>query len=241
MFSRPLLKQIIHSNLKLFMIFAGVQALLIAILMLVYPSSFGTLTVFSGRHFFELLAPIFTMIYLIITGNRMIAGQVDKGSLSYTLSTPITRTQVTFTNALFLAGSLVLMYAVIAVVGVVVAAVAQPGLLDNAALFRLSLGEFSLQFTISGIVFCSSCIFNRTSRAMIFGVGLPVLFFASNIIAGITEDLSFFKYFSLFSLVNTQSVIDGLSYALGFIVLIVIGVLLYIVGMKVFKEKDLPL
>jgi ABC-2 type transport system permease protein len=129
----------------------------------------------------------------------------------------------------------------IAGVGVGVAAIAQPGLLDNAALFRLSLGEFSLQLAISGIVFCASCIFNRTSRAMIFGVGLPVLFFVSNIIAGITEDLGFFKYFSLFSLFNTQSVINGLSYALGFIVLVVIAVVLYVAGMKVFKEKDLPL
>jgi ABC-2 type transport system permease protein len=241
MISRPLLKQIIHSNLKLFLIFTGIQSLLIAILMVVYPPGFGTLTVFTGRHFFELLAPIFTMVYLIIAGNRLIAGQIDKGSLSYTLSTPITRTQVTFTNALFLAGSLVLMYAVFIVVGIVVASLAQPGLMDNGAWLKLNLGGFLLQFAIGSIVYCSSCIFNRTSRAMIFGVGLPVLFFASNIIAGITEDLGFFKYFSLFSLFRPETVINGQNYTTGYIVLAVVAVILYITGIKVFKEKDLPL
>ena len=56
----------------------------------------------------------------------MIAGQVDKGSMGYTLSSPVTRTQITFTNALFLAGSLVLMYALIAAFGIGIGAIVQP-------------------------------------------------------------------------------------------------------------------
>ncbi len=241
MISKPLLKQILHSNLKLFLIFSGAQALLIAILMLVYTPSLGPLTEFAGGHFFALLGPIFAMIYLIIMGNRMIAGQVDKGSMSYILSTPITRTQVTFTNALVMAGSLVLMYAIVAGVGIGAGAIAQPGFMDNGTILKLSLGEFALQLAISAIVFCSSCIFNRSSRSMIFGIGLPVLFFVTNILAGVATGLEFMKYLSLFTLFDTKSIIGGGSYAFSFIILTGVAAVLYTAGMKVFKEKDLPL
>jgi ABC-2 type transport system permease protein len=241
MISKPLLKQIVKSNLKLFLIFAAVQALLLSILMIVYTPSLGPLIEFAGNHFFALLAPIFTTIYLIIIGSRLIVGQVDKGSLGYTLSNPITRTQLTLTSALFLAGSLALMYVLIAGIGVVAAAIAQPDILDNGALLRLALGEFSLQLAISGIVFCASCIFNRSSRSLIIGAGLPILFFAANLLAVVSAGLNFFKYFSLMTLFNAASIIGGEGYAFNFVILAVIAIILYLAGMKVFKEKDLPL
>jgi ABC-2 type transport system permease protein len=241
MISKPLLKQIIKSYYKLFLIFTGVQSLLIAILMIVYSTSLGTLIDFAGSHFFLMLAPVFTMIYLIIVGTGMIAGQVDKGSMGYILSNPITRTQVTFTNALFLVGSLVLMYGVIAGIGIGAGAIAQPGALDNGAILRLSLGEVALQCAISGIVFCASCIFNRSSRALIFGAGLPIIFYAANLLAAISKDLVFFKYFSLLTMFDAKSIISGQGYALNFIILAGIAVVLYIAGMKYFKEKDLPI
>jgi ABC-2 type transport system permease protein len=201
----------------------------------------STLIKFISNQYFGMFALIFSMIYLIIVGNRLIAGQVDKGNMAYNLSTPVTRTQVTRTYALFLAGSLALMFALIAGVGVGVAAITQPGVLDNAAFLRLTLGEYLLQLAISGIVFCASCIFNRSSRSLSFGAGLPILFFATNLLAGISKDLDFLKYFSLITLFDTDSLINGEGYAIKLIVLAVMAIALYIIGIKVFKEKDLPL
>jgi ABC-2 type transport system permease protein len=241
MFSKPLMKQIIKSNLKLFLIFTGVLCLLISLLMIVYTPSLGTFIDFAGMHFFVMLAPIFSMIYVIIIGTRMIAGQVDKGSMGYILSSPVTRTQVTFTNALFLAGSLVVMYALIAVFGIGTGAIVRPGELDNGAIIGLSLGAVVLQLAISGIVFCASCIFNRTSRSLIFGAGLPIIFYASNLLATASTSLAFFKYFSLLTLFDAKAIISGQSYALNFFILAVTAVILYAIGIKVFKEKDLPL
>jgi ABC-2 type transport system permease protein len=241
MISKPLIKQILKSNLKLFLIFTGALCLLISLLMIMYTPNLGTLIDFAGIHFYVMLAPIFSMIYAIIIGTRMIAGQVDKGSMGYTLSNPVTRTQVTFTNALFLAGSLVLMYALIAGVGIVVGAIVHPGELDNSAIIGLSLGAVALQLAISSIVYCSSCIFNRTSRSLIFGAGLPIIFYAANLLTTVSEGLAFFKYFSLLTLFDAEAIIGRQSYALNFFVLAGIAVVLYAAGMKVFKEKDLPL
>jgi ABC-2 type transport system permease protein len=129
----------------------------------------------------------------------------------------------------------------IAGVGVGVAAITQPGVLDNAAFLRLTLGEYLLQLAISGIVFCASCIFNRSSRSLSFGAGLPILFFATNLLAGMSKGLDFLKFFSLITLYDTDSIISGEGYAIKFIVLAVVAIVLFIIGIKVFKEKDLPL
>lgn len=260
MISKPLLIQTIKSNFKLFLIITVVLCGLISIVMTVFTPStmesinkssgnlpfnplgdISTLINFLSNQYFGMFALIFSMIYLIVVGNRLIAGHVDKGDMAYNLSTPVTRTQVTSTYALFLVGSLTLMFALIAVVGMSIAVIVQPGVLDNQAFLMLIVGEYLLQLAIGGIVFCASCIFNRSSRSLSFGAGLPILFFATNLLAGMSKDLGFLKYFSLFTLFDTKSIIGGQGYVVKFIVLGVIAVMLYIIGMKVFKEKDLPL
>jgi ABC-2 type transport system permease protein len=260
MISKPLFIQTIKSNIKLFLIITAVLCGLISIVMTVFTPStmesinsssqnlpfnplgdISSLINFISNQYFGMFALIFSMIYLIIVGNRLIVGQVDKGNMTYYLSTPITRTQVTSTYALFMVGSLTLMFALVAGVGMAVAAIMQPDVLDNAAFLRLTFGEYLLQLAISGIVFCASCIFNRASRSLSFGAGLPILFFATNLLAGMSKDLDFLKYLSLITLFDTDSIISGEGYAIKLIVLAGIAVVLYILGMKVFKEKDLPL
>jgi ABC-2 type transport system permease protein len=260
MISKPLLKQAIKSNFKLFLIFTAVLCGLLSIIITVFTPgtiesinnsggnmSFNpvgdifTLISFLSNQYFGMMALLLPMIYVITVGNRLVAGQVDKGNMAYNLSTPVTRTQVSTTYALFLAGSLALMFAFIAGVGVGVAAIVQPGVLDEAAFLRLTFGEYLLQFAISGIVFCASCIFNRSSRSLIFGAGLPILFFVTNLLSVMSKDLEFLKYFSLITLFDTEAIISGQGYALGLVVLAGVAVVLYAVGMKVFKEKDLPL
>ena len=59
----------------------------------------STLIDFIANQYFGMMALILPMIYVITVGNKMIAGQVDRGSMAYNLSAPVTRTQVTFTNA----------------------------------------------------------------------------------------------------------------------------------------------
>jgi ABC-2 type transport system permease protein len=260
MISIPLLKQTIKSNFKLLLIFTAVLCVLLSIIMTVFTPStmesinsasgnlpfnplgnISTLINFLANQYFGMFAFIFPMIYLIMVGNRMIAGQVDRGSMAYNLSTPITRTQITFTNALFLAGSLILMFVLVAGVGVGVASIVQPNVLNNEVFLHLTIGEYLLQFAISGIVFCASCVFNRSNHSLVVGAGLPILFFTTNLLAGMSKDLEFLRHFSLITLFDTNSIINGQNYIVKLIVLAATAIILYAIGMKVFKEKDLPL
>lgn len=260
MFSKPLLKQTIKSNFKLFALITSVLCLLITIIMSVFvPSTIerikdasanapinplgdiSTLIAFIANQFYSMMAIIFPMIYLIITGNKLIAGQVDKGSMACNLSTPTTRTQITSTSALYLIGSLAIMFGLISVIGVSVASIVQPNVLDCSAFLMLTLGCFLLQFTISGIAFFASCIFNNSSKSLAIGAGLPLAFFAFKLVSGMSDKLEFLKYISINTLFDTKAIIDGKDYAVKLIILAAIGVVLYVSGIKVFRKKDLPL
>ena len=201
----------------------------------------STLLSFVANQYFNMMALIFPMLYLIIAGNKLIAGQVDKGSMAYNLSTPTTRTQITGTSALFLVGSLAAMFGLIAAVGCGVAATAQPGGLDYGKFLLLTLGAFLLQFAFSGITFLSSCIFNHSGKSLALGAGFPLAFFACHLLSQMSKSLTFFKYFSLITLFDANAIIRGEGFIIKLTVLAVAGIILYIAGIKVFKEKDLPL
>lgn len=260
MFNKVYFMRLVKSNMKMFLIFTGVLCGLITIIMTVFTpetmnqissssadmpvnplGDISTLLNFIGNQYFGMMALIFPMIYLIVTGNKLISGKVDKGDMACHLSTPITRTQITCTSAIYLIGSLAVMYTLIGGVGAGVAALAQPGELDYGIFFTMAFGSFLLQLAISGIVFCASCICNRASRSLTFGAGIPVLFFAANLLAGMSDKLESFKYISLITLYDSKAIIDGSGYTLQFLVLAIIGIILYAVGIMAFRKKDLPL
>ena len=112
---------------------------------------------------------------------------------------------------------------------------------DIKGYIMLNLGAFLLMFAISGVSFMFSCIFNLSKNSLAFGAGIPLAFFIFNIMATTDDSLSWFKYLSLNTLFDTDAIIAGEGYLVQFIVLAILGVVLYAVGIRVFKEKDLPL
>ncbi|MFZ3152010.1 MAG: ABC transporter permease subunit [Anaerolineaceae bacterium] len=105
----------------------------------------------------------------------------------------------------------------------------------------LNLGLFLLMFAISGISYFASCRFNLSKNSMVVGAGVPLAFFIFNMVGEMSEDLEVFKYLSLNSLYDTSAIMNGDSFALQFIILAVVGIVLYGAGIYIFKHKDLPL
>ena len=105
----------------------------------------------------------------------------------------------------------------------------------------INLGLFLLMFATSGITFMFSCIFNTSKNYMAFGAGIPLAFFLFHMMAQVSDSLKVMKYITLNSLFDTQAILNGGNYTVEFIILAVVGIVFYAVGMRVFKEKDLPL
>ncbi|WP_100372253.1 ABC transporter permease [Bacillus sp. FJAT-45037] len=260
MFNKTLLIHLIKSNAKVFLIIAGSLSVLIGIIMSIFTpetmneiaqtstdapinplGDISTLTAFTANQFFGNFALIFAMIYSVIIGNKLIAEQVDKGSMAYHLSTPITRTEYTVTSLIYFVSSLTALFTLIFGVGFGVAELVQPGELPLDTFFMLTLGSFLLNLAISGITFFASCLFNRSSYSLALGAGLTVFFFAANMLSGMSDSLSILENVTIITLFDSDAIIQSGSYGPQLFILGGLALVLYLIGVAVFKRKDLPL
>ena len=136
MLSKPILKQSIQANWKLWLIITIVASTILSGFIISYDAAgyasiaeaaegtafsniLSTLTSLLGslENFYKLIAVILGIVYVVFTANNLVVNEVDSGSMAYTLSTPIKRSSVIFTKSLYLILSVVLMYTVISLAG----------------------------------------------------------------------------------------------------------------------------
>ena len=200
-----------------------------------------SLVEFIGNSFFAIMAIIFPMLYSIVVANKLMVEKVEQGTMAGLLATPTKRITIVSTNALFFILSLVLMWLVVFIVGVLAANVFQPDALDVDAFARLCIGCFLYHFVISSICFCASTIFNTTQVSLGLGGGISLFFFLVNLIMKLSNELDFLKYFTLNTLFDTTALISGEGYIENLIILLLIGTILYLTSIIIFPRKDLPL
>lgn len=207
-----------------------------------------------GSIFYKMAGLLLPIIYMIMCANNLIAGQVDSGSMAYVLSTSTKRKQVTFTQALFLIGSLFAMFVCTTITSEICLAIVMKDSirLTYGKVALLNLGAFLTMFGMSGISFLASCWFNRSKYSMSLGGGLNMFFlvatmlglFGSQVIPSIIRlsALNYFNYFSLISLFDSISILSGTcTFIWKWAILVAIGVVCYFIGFRKFEKKDLPL
>lgn len=261
MISFPYFRQIVKSNFKFLCAFTLVVCMFLIIMTNVFTpetvmglqsategtmashilTGNGTLIGFMSNSFYALMAIVFPMVYSIMVGNRMIAEKIDKGNMAGFLSTPTTRVQITISSAVYFTLSLAVMWGVSSIVGIVSANIFQPGALDIDTFLLMNLGAFLYHLAISSICFCSSCIFNSSKKSLTFGAGIPLYFFVVSMFVKLSDNLNFLRYFTLNTLFDTQKILEGNGYIVGFIIMAVISLFLYLLGIVWFQKKDLPL
>ncbi len=206
-----------------------------------------------GSIFFKMAGLLLPIIYLIMVSNNLIVGQVDSGSMAYILSTSTKRNQVTFTQGLFLVGSLAAMFLCTTITSIICFLIADVETdLNIAKLIIINLGAFLVLFAMSGINFFTSCWFDRSKKSMAIGGGLSMFFlvatmlglFGSHVIPSVIRigALNYFNYVSIISLFDVVNVLDGgYMWIWKLVILLAIGLVGYVVGAVKFKKKDLPL
>ena len=190
---------------------------------------------------------------MIMVSNNLVAGQVDSGSMAYVLSTSTKRSTVVFTQAMYLIGSLLAMFALTTATGCVcLGFVSEDIKLTYSNLILLNIGAFLVLFALSGLCFFTSCWFDRSKRSMAIGGGLSIFalvaamlgLFGSPVIPSVVrlDSLNYFNYATIISFFDVISIMDGTqTYLWKFAILAVMGLLGYCVGSVRFTKKDLPL
>lgn len=220
----------------------------------------NTYGIIVGHIFFGLAGLLLPIVYTIVTANSLIAEKVESGSLAFTLSTPVKRTTVVFSDMAYMLYAETAMYLVLALgsiiaraVGIATGSTDLISSLPIAMLLEYIFGSYMVMIAVSGICFCASAIFNKTRYSMGVGGGIPIfslvaaimgLFGSEAMPSTIRIDaMGYFNYVSIMSLFDAEAVTDG-NLALFFyklLGLLAIAVLAYGTGIFVFDKKDLPL
>lgn len=151
MFSKPIFKQSVRSNGPLWLIITLVMSILLTFFIASFDAddlgqiasaaegtAFGsTISGFSTllgslEMYFRMPALLLGTIYVIFTANNLVVNEVDTGSMAYTLSTPIKRGTVIFTKMIYMIGSILLMFVIVAGVGMGATEIMNHNLSGNA-------------------------------------------------------------------------------------------------------------
>lgn len=210
--------------------------------------------------YYTMAGVMLAMIYVIVTANKLVAAQVDRGSMAYVLSTPTKRSAVMWTQMLFMVLSLFGMFFITAGVGLLTQWIGYGGLTwaDAAQVLLLNLGGFCVMLAVSGICFMASCLFSLSKHSLAVGGSITVFFFVCKILGMFgqpdfvnlgmgVEAMNVFNYMTIVSLLDSTAIATigteavSLAFLWKFAILIGIAVVTYAVGMWRFTKKDLPL
>jgi ABC-2 type transport system permease protein len=233
-----LFKQTVKENCGLWLAMTVLQRLML------FGMGMNSTVAMSAISYYNMLPEIFLAIYVVITASGLIAAKVERGTMVYVLSTPIKRSKVVMTQAIYLIVSLFLMFLISAVCHIIATSLSAGGLLDGdvSKILFLNLGLFALGLAYSGICFLASSIFNTTKQSSGLGgaiVGAQIIF---PIVAMFSANYAFLKYLTLSTLFDIQEVMTGDEwFLLKMAILAVIGLVFYGVSIVAFKERDLPL
>ena len=214
-------------------------------------------TTFFTKIYFTVIGMLPPFIFVIIIAYSLIAGQVDRGSMAYILSTPTKRSAVAITQAAYM----VLAPLVLMMITCAARCASTMLFFDEVYVPRIAmmyLGMYLVTEAAAGICYFFSCHFNQSSKALAVGGGITVWFFLASLLGmfgsedlvnmGIgVEILNVFNKATIISLfdanavqtIGTASVDTG--FIPGMIILAAIAIVCYVAGAVKFCKKDLPL
>jgi hypothetical protein len=239
MISKTLMKQTVKSNLTLWLILTAIQAAMVALV-----AGTGANLQVTALAYYNMLPELITSIYVIITANKLIAAQVDKGTMAYILSTPVKRSKVVATQAVFFLGSLLLMFSLSAASHILshYISAGNIGASEAGHILLLNLGLFFLNVAISGVCFCASCLFNLSKYAVGLGGGITGAFVVLSIMGMFGKDFQWMKNLTVVTLFDINSIFaNDPAFVWKFALLAVIGAVAYAIGSVAFTKRDLPL
>lgn len=206
-------------------------------------SSFSSVLVeFLADMVYGLIFVIIPLILIIILTSRLMSRYIDRGSMAYLLATPNSRGKIVRTQAFVMVLANVAMVIFTILMCIVVSAILFPGELEIGKFLMLNVGLFCLLMFLSGVCFCSSCIFNEARLANGVGIGVTIAFLLIKMLAQTNEKSDWLKYLTPTTLFDTNGLLAFETGAiLKSLILLVVGVILYVIAIRIFCKKDLSL
>lgn len=264
--SFTLLKTTLKRNWVLLLIFFGVLAMYLAVMLTMYnpedmellmsmikifpedlmkamgfSSVITDLTSYFASWLYGLLMLGFPMVYCIILGNRLAAKMVDNSSFAYLLSTPNSRVKIIATQGIYALASVAVLFAALFGTGVILSQAMFPGALDIGAFFSLNVTTMLVNMVVVMISFFFSCLFNDAKLSIGFGSAVPITFLLMSMLGSASADAEILKSISIYGLYDPVELVRGADVLGANLFYISAIAVLFAAGLLIFKRKNLPL
>lgn len=264
--SAPLFKTEMKSNLNILLLFLAVIAMYAGIITAMYDpgisreinamaesmpelfAAFGmqdpgnTLLDFLINYLYGFIMVVTPFIYASMMCSRLMAKYVDRGSMAYLLNTRCTRVKIAVTQFAVLFLGLFVLVAFTVALTASLSTVLFRGQLEMAPFLMLNLGLLSLHVFLGALCFVFASLFNETKYSVGIGAGLGTLFVLIQMLSQTSEEIEFLKYCTPLTLFQMDGLVSYEPQALISMGLLWLGaVILFVIALTGFKERDLPL
>lgn len=150
---------------------------------------------------------LFGSIYAMILSASLLSKEENEKTIEFLLAKPVTRIEI-LTNKLAL---LILNLFLFTIINSITAYIAFEAFkiedYDKSVLFLLLIAPFLLYLTFASIGFLFSVFIKKTKSVYSLSIGLVLAAYFLNIIANVSDKLTFLKYFSPFHYVDSADII----------------------------------
>lgn len=266
MISMPLLKKEFKCNYKIILLFLAIVTMYGSIVVAMYDPNLGssldlmaqsmpelfaafgmsnaqtTLIEFVTNYLYGFILIVIPLIFIILMSSRLVARYVDRGSMAYLLATPNKRTKIITTQAIVMIISLLIIVIFTTVLVIVCANMMFNDEIDIAKFTLVNIGLFGLLIFLSGMCFLSACWFNETKLSIGVGSGLSIFFILVQMLSQVGDKMEFLKYVTPLTLFQPDKLLHQNSEAIIYtLILYGLGFIMFVIGILIFKRKDLSL
>lgn len=198
-----------------------------------------TMTGFLLNYLYGFLFTWVPLLLIMMTVNRMVVRTIDRGSLSYALSSPVSRLRIAITFVMVTLTVLAATLALILVVQTTTAKALFPGELDYAELLRASIGLLCLWVFMAGLCFASACSFHDARTALWVGGSACLAMFLAEMVTQVGRGLEGLRGVNPVGLFDPYALaaasVDAAWHAA---ILAAVGLALFALGTAVFCRRD---
>ncbi|KKP88724.1 MAG: hypothetical protein UR93_C0009G0012 [Berkelbacteria bacterium GW2011_GWA2_35_9] len=200
---------------------------------------FDSVEKFISIEHFSIVFPILLFSMFIGWGGSAIAGEIDKNTLGFLLSKPLSRIKIFF--AKYFAGIIALLILlVISILGIIPLAEIHNVTYKTSNFLTISLLSFFLGLAVLSMSMFFSTLFNEKGKTYFITTGLLITMYVLNVMPSLKENLADLKYGSFFYYYDYQkALLENKIEWQSIWVFVIITIIFTIIGAWWFNKRDI--
>ncbi len=187
---------------------------------------------------FSFLWQILAAILAISIAGNDLSGEIEKGTIEFLLSQPISRLKLYI--ARFISGSILLtFFTAVSTLLVIPLAVAFNVTYVAESYYKLFFVAWLFSIAVYSIAYCLSAISSGKGKVYGIGAGLITIMYVAFVVSALKESLDNLKFISFFHYFSSEVLTTGIIDKLGVTIFIITIIAFSTIGAVIFIERDI--